>query len=240
MLRSILSLLVILAFAGVCRAEQAGDLDWNTWRHMPAFGEDRVLPVDTFARETVEAICGRVDPTLVLGDAAAHQFTAAELLLSWLVEPEKWENVPFLAAGDEALRRDVLGLPLRDENRRRLSYASPKEVENSAELRRRWSELQKQAEAAGQGFRPAGVDKKLKALVEAYEKFRLLSFNPLAPEDTPRRFYARLHSANAAWRKLAGDLEGAKRISGDEKIRQLMMTTGAPTSSTGFDGEKDE
>ena len=70
MLRSILSLLVILAFAGVCRAEQAGDLDWNTWRHMPAFGEDRVLPVDTFARETVEAICGRVDPTLVLGDAA--------------------------------------------------------------------------------------------------------------------------------------------------------------------------
>jgi hypothetical protein len=25
-----------------------------------------------------------------------------------------------------------------------------------------------------------------------------------------------------------------------EKIRQLMMTTGAPTSSTGFDGEKDE
>jgi hypothetical protein len=31
-----------------------------------------------------------------------------------------------------------------------------------------------------------------------------------------------------------------RRWSESEKIRQLMMTTGAPTSSTSFDGEKDE
>jgi hypothetical protein len=31
-----------------------------------------------------------------------------------------------------------------------------------------------------------------------------------------------------------------RRWTESEKIRQLMMTTGAPTSSTGFDGEKDE
>jgi ABC-type transport system involved in cytochrome c biogenesis permease subunit len=211
---------------GVCRAEQGGDLDWNTWRHMPAFGEGRVVPVDTFARETVEAICGRVDPTLVLGDAPPRKFSAAELLLSWLVEPEKWENASFLVAADESLRKDVLRLPLRDENGRRLYYASPVEVENSAELGRRWTELQKQAEAAGQGFRPGGVEKKMKALVEAYEKFRLFSFNPLAPKDTPRRFYARVRSAAAAWRKLAGDLEGAKRISRNDAIRQLMVRSG--------------
>jgi hypothetical protein len=31
-----------------------------------------------------------------------------------------------------------------------------------------------------------------------------------------------------------------RRWSESEKIRQLMMTTGAPTSSTSYDGEKDE
>jgi len=31
-----------------------------------------------------------------------------------------------------------------------------------------------------------------------------------------------------------------RRWTESEKIRQLMMTTGAPTSSTSFDGEKDE
>jgi hypothetical protein len=31
-----------------------------------------------------------------------------------------------------------------------------------------------------------------------------------------------------------------RRWSESEKIRQLMMTTGAPTSSTMYDGEKDE
>jgi hypothetical protein len=31
-----------------------------------------------------------------------------------------------------------------------------------------------------------------------------------------------------------------RRWTESEKIRQLMMTTGAPTSSTNYDGEKDE
>jgi hypothetical protein len=31
-----------------------------------------------------------------------------------------------------------------------------------------------------------------------------------------------------------------RRWTESEKIRQLMMTTGAPTSSTSYDGEKDE
>jgi ABC-type transport system involved in cytochrome c biogenesis permease subunit len=225
MIRSISPLLLVFALAGVCRAEQSGDLDWSGWQHMPAFGEDRVLPVDSFARETVEAICGRADPTLALGHASPRKFAAAELLFCWLVEPEKWESVPFLAAADESLRRDVLGLPLRDEAGRRLCYASPVEVENSSELGRRWNELQKQA-GAGSGSRPTGIDKKIKALVEAYEKFRLLSFDPLTPKDTPQRFHARLYLAAAAWRKLAGDLQAAKRISGDEKIRQLMVDSG--------------
>ena len=72
------------------------------------------MPLDSFARETVEAICGRADPMLAFDGGRWREFSAAELLFSWLVEPEKWETVPFLAAEDEELRRDVLGLPLTD------------------------------------------------------------------------------------------------------------------------------
>jgi len=227
MSRHTLPLLLILALvAATGRAEQGGDLDWSTWRHMPAFGTGRVVPLDTFARETVEAICGRVDPTLVLGDAPPRKFTAAELLLSWLAEPEKWEKVSFLEAADAELRKDVLGLPLVDANGGRLRYASPADVENNAALGRRWAKLQKQAEAAGQSFRPVGVDKKIKVLVEAYEKFCLLTFNLAAPKDTPRRFYSRLRLSIDAWRLLAGALQGANRISGDAEIRRLMVQAG--------------
>ena len=55
----------------------------------------------------------------------------------------------------------------------------------------------------GKDFRLTGVDKKIKALVDAYGKFRLLTFNPDAPQDTPRRFYARVRSGRpthgASW-----------------------------------------
>ena len=92
-------------------------------------------------------------------------------------------------------------------------------MENNAELGRRWAELQKQAEAAG-------VDKKIKALVEAYEKFCLLTFNLGAPKDTPRRFYSRLRLSIDAWRLLAGALQSANRIRGDAEIRRLMVQAG--------------
>ncbi len=35
-----------------------------------------------------------------------------------------------------------------------------------------------------------------------------------------------MHAAATAWRKLAGDLQGAKRISGNEALRQLMVHSG--------------
>jgi hypothetical protein len=54
-----------------------------------------------------------------------RKFTAAELLLSWLAEPKKWEHVPFLAAEHKQLREEVLRLPGLDAEGRRLRYISP-------------------------------------------------------------------------------------------------------------------
>ena len=219
-------IILFLSANGACLAEDGGRLDWTTWQHLPVFGEGRVVPLDTFARETVEAICGCTNPTLALPDDQPREFTPAELLLSWLVEPEKWENVPFLVAQDEELRRDVLGLPLFDEAGRRLRYASPVEVETNGELGQRWADLQKRADAHGSGFRLNGVDKKIKALVDAYGKFRVLTYDLNAPKDSPRRFYARVRSAANAWRKVAANPQAAKRISRDEDVRRLMLEAG--------------
>ena len=53
---------ILLSLAGVCRAEDRPELDWTVWQHLPTFGQGRVTPLDSFARETVETICGRAEP----------------------------------------------------------------------------------------------------------------------------------------------------------------------------------
>ena len=105
---------------------------------------------------------------LIPPDGSQHTFTASELLLDWLVEPKQWENAAFLPASDEVLRRDVLNLPLYDADGRRLCYASPAAVENSPELGRRWETLEQRSAAEGKTFRMDGLNKKIKALVDAY------------------------------------------------------------------------
>jgi hypothetical protein len=225
--RSILAwLAAIVIGSGACTAQAGDNLDWTAWRKMPVFGEGRIVPLDTFARETVETICGRANPTLTPPDAEPRKYSAAELLFSWLAEPAKWEKRPLLLAEDATLRTEVLRLPLEDQQGRRLRYASPDEVENSPELGQRWAELQQRAETEGKEFRLVGIEKKIKVLVDAYGKYRLLTYDSAAPQDTPRRFYARVRAAAAAWRKLAGDLHGAQRISHDKEIRDLMVQTG--------------
>ncbi len=139
-------------------------------------------------------------------------------MFSWLAEPSRWENVDFLVAQDEQLREEALGLPLVDESGRPLRYVSPHEVESNAEFGRHLAELDKRARAAGQGFRPAGLDKKIEQLADACNKFRLLTFNPKSPEETPQRFYTRLRASADAWRKLADELQ---RVGLDDKSRLL-------------------
>ena len=80
------------------------------------------MPLDTFARSTVEKIAGRQGPRLVPSGAAA------ELLFSWLVEPERWEDVAFLPAADPVLRSELLEVPLADEAGRPGRWVSPRRV----------------------------------------------------------------------------------------------------------------
>jgi ABC-type transport system involved in cytochrome c biogenesis permease subunit len=231
-------LLPLLVFpstaANLIAADAVSDakIDWSAWRRLPTFGEGRVEPLDTFARRTVEAICGDDHPTLLppeaRRDGTPRQFTAAESLFRWLVEPAAWEQVPFLFADGGRLREE-LGLPINDAHGRRLRYISPAEVEKNDELKRRWTQLQtalhlqEQAAAEGRKIALTDADKSLQKLINAYGRYRAVTYDLDSHRGAAEAFYDRSRQAAAALKTLIGDLHVAGRINHDAEIRNHMV-----------------
>jgi len=201
-------------------------LDWSEWERLPVFVAGRAAPLDTYARETVEAICGRPRPVLSGPDESPKMFSASELLFRWLVEPERWEDVAFLAAPENPQLRESFGLPPCDVNGRRLQYASPRDVQHSDSLRLRLQEMEERAEAEGRSFRPTAAERKLQSLLLAYQKYRLLAFNPQTTRELPQRFIKRWRLARSAWGRLALDSHAARRLTQDEAIRREIVQAG--------------
>ncbi len=114
--------------------------------------------------------------------------TAAEVLLSWLVEPEKWEDVPFLPAADPALR-ELLDAPLRDEAGRRPDGISPRQVQHAVKLL-------------------VHGDKEAENLLEAYTSYRMLTFHPAAARDGRSRFIEKISDVIRDWNDLQDTLAG--------------------------------
>lgn len=171
-------------------------IDWSRWQRLPLFEDGRIKPLDTFARRTVEKLTGKAAPILappvdekgrtgtphpLFPDGKPRRWSAVELLFSWLVEAEKWENVPFLQAGHEELRERLLGVPLKDAEGHRLTYVSPSEVEVSIAFDaylRDLAQRRKDVEDRGQRFRMTGLDLQAARLWDAYATFRLLTYTP--------------------------------------------------------------
>lgn len=211
-------------------AASADALNWSAWQHMPVFSGGRMMPVNTFARAAVERITNRANLRLSLDGAAdgdgaepagldesrklfpdgkSRRFTSAELLFSWLVEPQRWENVPFLIAEYESLRTEVLELPLLSSEGKRLKYVSPWQLENSRKFRMHLMRLsEKQQEAQAQGQKPvlSALDEKVRDLYEAYTFYRRLIFDPASPESMRNRYVARLSMVLDSWQKLEPEL----------------------------------
>ena len=205
------------------------------------------MPLDTFARETAETICGRTNPRLslegaVAGDPAtspelaearklipegkSRRFLAAELLLSWSVEPQRWEMVPFLRAEHETLRKDLLGLPMTGRDGSRLQYVSPRQVEQADRLHQRLAELQERQMLAKQRFERfdlEGTDRKVKDLYDAYALFRVLTFRPEGTIAPHSRAYSSILTAVREWRSL------------EQALKQVPMLTQLEDSSQQLD-----
>jgi ABC-type transport system involved in cytochrome c biogenesis permease subunit len=242
---------VLLTACGGAAAAEESDHAWLApWQRLPVLHDGRIKPADTFARQVVEAVCGRESPRLSLAGAVAgspaargdsagedpsrgspelaearklfpdgklREFSAAELLLSWIVEPQRWERVPFLSVSNEQLRRDLLNVPIEGPDGARLKFASPWQVARAAKFHARWNESleeQRKARAAEKPFEPTRLDKAVSELAEAYVTYRLVSFRPEAPDGVRRRFLERLAEVAHTWRDLEPDLEQLPRPDG--------------------------
>ncbi len=177
-------------------ASERAELGLSAWKTIPLWEDGRIKPLDTFARQIVTELCGRESPTLPPPrDAAGHprkdhplfpggeprRWTAEELLFSWLVEPELWEDVAFLEASHEKLRSEILGVPIVDAEGRRLKFVSPRELERAERFQqylRDLSRRRRELQSRGEQFRPLGLDRKVSSLWNAYSRFRLLAYQP--------------------------------------------------------------
>jgi ABC-type transport system involved in cytochrome c biogenesis permease subunit len=246
MRQTISLLLFVLAstIAAPVSGGTAGELDWSTWQHLPVFSNGRMMPVNTFARVAAEQITNRANPRLSLEGARAddgteppdlddsrklfpdgesRRFTAAELLFSWLVEPQRWENVPFLIAEHEQLRKDVLGLPILSPEGQRLKYVSPWQLERSRKFGMHLMQLsEKQREAESRGQKPSfsALDEKVKGLYEAYSFYRRLTFAPASPGVARNRYVVWVAASQDTWGKLEAEL---KRFAAPENKETAML-----------------
>jgi ABC-type transport system involved in cytochrome c biogenesis permease subunit len=205
-------------------ADDAARLDWRTWQRMPVFDGGRLMPLDSFARSVVQEICGRqrprLDPAGIPQSSPARQmfpggrprkFDAAELLFSWVVETEKWEDVQFLGPASGQLRDELLRRSSGSRQGGRAAYVSPRELLEAGRFWQRLEELrqrQRTAQAEPGEVKFVGVDEQAVELWRAYTLYRLVTFNPASPTDARSRFFEKLTGAVHAWRDLEPQLRG--------------------------------
>jgi ABC-type transport system involved in cytochrome c biogenesis permease subunit len=244
-------------------AHFASAAEFDAAAAIPVFDHGRAKPLHTFARETCDAVHNRgkirvnldsyfdaeqlaQDPKYaglleLFPEGKSRSLEATEAVLSWLATPEKWEHVPFIYAQHEDLRK-VLGVKLD----RSLHHVSPHEVLESESLREYLVDLrgrQEAADAAGEKFNPTAVDELVQELLDRYNRWRSLTFDPrqpltlghIAEPGTRGRFVRQITAAiqlannpNSSGETLARRLEGfASAFAGDPKAplaREIMIT----------------
>ena len=233
-LRHIRILLLIVplwtALAGMAvAAEKPEELDWSAWQSLPVFDNGRIMPLEAFARQTVDAVCDRQSPTLAVGESEPQKFSAAELLFSWLVEPERWEDVPFLAATDETLREDWLGVPVTDTPRpaplcrcsatRFSRGGSASTTSTSRPIRSRGGRRISKPIGVPEGS-GRGSSKKARKLYNAYVMYRLLANDPAGPAADRARFRNKLEDAASTWQRWQQHLQAVVAIQQQDTLTE--------------------
>ncbi|MBX9792229.1 MAG: cytochrome c biogenesis protein CcsA [Pirellulales bacterium] len=226
--------LLVLAMGGAANAADATAIDWTPWAELPvrpAFeSKARVMPLDTLARQIVETICGKeyfkfdlaanltkdelaslaMQParSLFPGDKP-RTFRASPLLLSWLLEREKWDEVPFLRCAHEDLRK-LLGVSIKNELGEFILFVSPRQVRESDgyhQHRQDLAEKQAAARDENQEFHFVGVDEKFNELFQAVSLWEQLDLQGMLDPDAARAFVTELELARSTWSRVEPKLQ---------------------------------
>ena len=221
--------ILALVATSAATAADSTKLDWTPWAELPvrpAFDRKaRVMPLDTLAREIVETICGKeyfkfnlaanltkeelespaMQParSLFPGDQQ-KTFRATPLLLSWLLERDKWDDVPFLRCAHEELRT-LLGLPIKNATGEFILFVSPRQIRESDGYHQHRQELaEKQSAARGENeeFKFTGVDEKFNELFQAVSMWEQLDLHGMIDPESARAFVGELELAHSTWTRV--------------------------------------
>lgn len=116
-----------------------------------------------------------------LGDKLeTRKFKGPLLVLSWMTDPEAWENVAFISAPHQDLREE-LKLPLKDPFGNKLKYVSPRTIAESVELTRYIKDFEARRRQDGEDFELNEMDKLVQELRGRYGLYRSITFDPRKP-----------------------------------------------------------
>lgn len=172
--------------------------DMDAWNHLPVFTDGRMQPLDTYARIRVERIMGRVRPKitwLTQEDGkpveVTIKFDAAQLVFSWLAQPERWETFPFFPAENSELL-EFMGAEKRDEFGRHPLAVSPAQIEDVwPKLVARAQQMQRaNEEAKKNGVKPDAdmLGHEISKLVTAYMNYRQATWSGRVDQQMQERF----------------------------------------------------
>ncbi len=146
-----------------------------------------------------------------------RKFDPVELLFSWMIEPQRWEHVPFILCEHEQLRKE-LGLPVLGPQGNHLKYVSPAflaESESFRKLAKQMFEERRQAAQRGEPLR--GLSHLVQELYRRYILYRTVSATPDQPagDAVVERFSAAFDEVRRHWAML-------HQLLGDEQLQEAL------------------
>ena len=96
------------------------------WKTLPLQHQGRIKPFDTFAREVLRTVYGK---------ESYKNRPAVEIILSWLILPDFWNNTELILIEKQEIKKD-LGLPVKNK------IFKPSELEKNQKLALQFVELE--------------------------------------------------------------------------------------------------
>ncbi len=139
------------------------------------------LEVQRIDPDRIEHIRKRIQLLIPQG---GRYFEPTELLLSWIGEPDVWDNIPIFAASEWNYREEVLGASYQNKRRYVLRRISVAQLMRSKAFQSRGRAIDQKRMELGNQFEPSPYDMITERIQRALELYQQLTFNPAKQQPT--------------------------------------------------------